>query len=404
MTSTAPTGDGALGAPTLGATDHVLTGPRSEPPSHGRVRVPAGVEVAAAWAWRGLLLAAALYVAGLLIATLSLVILPVVIALMVAALLMPVVNLLMRLHVPRPLAALFSLAGAVAGVFLLLTLAGQQIVHGAGDLADQVVAGLDMIRVWLRTGPLDASEAQINSVIESAQEAVASSSDQVVATLSMVTTAVGHVLAGGFIVLFATYFFLADGSRIWAWTVRLFPRTARARVDSSGRIAWMSLTAFVRATILIALVDSAGVLLVAAVLQLPFLFAIGVLVFLGAFVPIVGALLSGLVAVMVALVDQGPVAAAVMLVGVVAVQQIEAHVLQPFLLGRLVAVHPLGVVLAIAAGILVAGVVGALIAVPLVAVLNAVAVHLAAPPGDGTDEAAAPVTPGHGPPGAADAA
>jgi len=317
---------------------------------------------------------------------------------------MPGVHLLMRLHVPRPLAALFSLAGAVAGVFLLLTLAGQQIVHGAGDLADQVVAGLDTIRVWLRTGPLDASEAQINSVIMSAQEAVASSSDQVVATLSTVTTAVGHVLAGGFIVLFATYFFLADGSRIWAWTVRLFPRTARARVDSSGRIAWMSLTAFVRATILIALVDSAGVLLVAAVLQLPFLFAIGVLVFLGAFVPIVGALLSGLVAVMVALVDQGPVAAAVMLVGVVAVQQIEAHVLQPFLLGRLVAVHPLGVVLAIAAGILVAGVVGALIAVPLVAVLNAVAVHLAAPPDDGTDEAAAPVTPGHGPPGAADAA
>ena len=184
-------------------------------------------------------------------------------------------------------------------------------------------------------------------------------------------------MAGFFIILFATYFFLADGNRIWSWVVRIFPRASRERADSSGRIAWTSLTAFVRATVLVAFTDALGVMLVAAVLQVPFVFAIGVLVFIGAFIPMIGALLSGSVAVLVALVAQGPVVALIMLGGVVAVQQLEAHVLQPFLLGRLVSVHPLGVIVAIAMGVLVAGIAGALVAVPLVASLNAVVLHLA---------------------------
>jgi len=117
-------------------------------------------------------------------------------------------------------------------------------------------------------------------------------------------------------------------------------------------------------------------MIVAAVLGVPFVFAIGVLVFIGAFIPMIGALLSGSVAVLVALVAQGPVVALIMLGGVVAVQQLEAHVLQPFLLGRLVRVHPLGVIVAIAMGVLVAGIAGALVAVPLVASINAVVQHL----------------------------
>jgi predicted PurR-regulated permease PerM len=128
---------------------------------------------------------------------------------------------------------------------------------------------------------------------------------------------------------------------------------------------------------LVAFTDAVGVMIVAAILKVPFVFAIGVLVFIGAFIPMIGALLSGSVAVLVALVAQGPVVALIMLGGVVAVQQLEAHVLQPFLMGRLVSLHPLGVIVAIAAGVLVAGIAGALVAVPLVAALNAVVLHLA---------------------------
>ena len=140
--------------------------------------------------------------------------------------------------------------------------------------------------------------------------------------------------------LFSTYFFLADGDRIWAWFVRLAPRAARARVDSSGRVAWISLTQFVRATVIVAITDAVGVMIAASILQVQFVLAIGVLVFLGAFVPIVGAFVAGTVAVLVALVDHGIVVALLMLGAVVLVQQIESHVLQPFLMGRFVVDPP----------------------------------------------------------------
>jgi predicted PurR-regulated permease PerM len=260
---------------------------------------------------------------------------------------------------------------------MLLTFAGQQIAQGASDLSGQVVTGLEQIKEWLKTGPLHASDSQINGYIKSAQDAVTSSNQEIVSRLTEVTTALGHIVAGVFIILFGTYFFLADGRRIWAWVVRIFPRASRERADSSGRIAWTSLTAFVRATVLVAFTDALGIMIVAAILKVPFVIAIGVLVFIGAFIPMIGATLSGSVAVLVALVDRGPVIALIMLGGVVAVQQLEAHVLQPFLLGRLVSLHPLGVIVAIAAGVLVAGIAGALVAVPFVAAANAVVLHLA---------------------------
>jgi predicted PurR-regulated permease PerM len=185
------------------------------------------------------------------------------------------------------------------------------------------------------------------------------------------------VVAGIFIVLFATYFFLADGAAIWAWMVRLFPRSGRLQADSSGRVAWTSLTQFVRATVLVAATDAMGVMVGALVLGVPFVSAIGVIVFIGAFIPMIGAFVSGTVAVLVALVAQGPFTALIMFGVVVGVQQFEAHVLQPFLMGRFVSVHPLGVIVAIAMGVIVAGIPGALIAVPLAASLNAVVQHLA---------------------------
>jgi predicted PurR-regulated permease PerM len=179
-------------------------------------------------------------------------------------------------------------------------------------------------------------------------------------------------------VLFSTYFFLADGERIWAWLVRIAPRAAREHTDSSGRVAWISLTQFVRATVIVAATDAIGVMIGAAVLGVPFVLAIGVLVFLGAFVPMIGATIAGTVAVLVALVDQGPVTALLMLAVVIGVQQLEGHVLQPFLMGRWVSLHPLGVIVAIGCGVLVAGIAGALIAVPIAASLNAVVQHLSA--------------------------
>jgi predicted PurR-regulated permease PerM len=199
-------------------------------------------------------------------------------------------------------------------------------------------------------------------------------------------------VAGLFITLFATIFFTYDGRGIWGWVVRLFPERAQGRVQGSGERAWAVLTAYVRATVIIAAVDAIGIVVVAAILGLPFLVPIGVLVFLGAFIPVVGAAISGIAAVAVALVSEGPIAALVMLGGVIGVQQLEGHVLQPFLMGRLVRVHPLAVVVVIAIGGLVAGIFGALIAVPLTAIVNAVAGYLAGQ-GRGSADAGRPAEP-----------
>lgn len=343
-----------------------------------RAQVPWGLDLAAAWSWRLLVIAVAGYVVLRVVSQFAVVTFPLAIALLLAALISPVVRAARRAGVPRGLASLLSVALTVSLVGVLLTFAGQQVVNGATDLADEVVKGLGEIRVWLRDGPLKASDSQINDYIGQVQAAIADwSKNGAVDQAAGIGAAIGHITAGFFIVLFAMYFFLADGERIWSWTVRLTPRAAREHVDSSGRVAWVSLTQFVRATVVVAFVDAVGIGVVAWWLDVPFVLAIGVLVFLGAFVPLIGATVAGGVAVLVALVDQGPLTALFMLIGVIVVQQVEGNVLQPFLMGRFVSVHPLGVIVAIACGLLVAGVAGALVAVPLVAAANAVVLHLA---------------------------
>jgi predicted PurR-regulated permease PerM len=347
------------------------------PSNFSRAQVPWAFDLAAAWSWRFLVVAAAGYVLLWLLDRFAVIFLPLAVSLLIAALAAPVVDSAARVGIHRKLASLIVVVGGLATVVLLLTFVGTQVSAGFSDLADQVVSGLEKIRQWLRDGPLNASDSQINNYIKDAQDAVSSSTEEIVTRVTDVGTTIGHVVAGFFIVLFASYFFLADGDRIWAWVVRLFPRAARVRTNESGKVAWRSLTQFVRVTVLIAFVDAIGIVVVALILKVPFAFAIGVLVFLGSFIPMIGATLSGSVAVLVALVAQGPFVALLMLGGVILVQQIEAHVLQPFLAGRFVSIHPLGVIVAIGMGVVVAGIAGALLAIPLAAALNAVAQYLA---------------------------
>jgi putative heme transporter len=342
-------------------------------------QIPRGFDVAAAWSWRFLVIVVATGILGWLVSYLSVVVIPVVVALLLSALFAPMVNRLHRGKLARGSATGIVMLAGVVFVGAALTLVGQEIVDGFSDLSEQVVRGLRQIERWLLTGPLNLTDAQLASLVSQAQDVVTTSNEQVVARATDLGTALGHLLAGFFIVLFGLFFFLYEGEKIWRFITGVFPAHTRDRVDSSGRAAWATLTAFVRATVVVAFVDAIGIMLVAVALSVPLALPIGVLVFLGAFVPIVGALVSGFVAVLVALVAHGPVVALLMLGGVLLVQQLESHVLQPFLLGRAVSLHPLGVILAVASGVLVAGVVGALVAVPVVASLNAVVRHLTGP-------------------------
>lgn len=365
----------------------------NEPGRERPVEIPFGVRLAASWSWRAVVIVAALYLFLRVVSKVEELIVPLLLATLIVALVRPVYEQLHEVRVlgrrvPSGLAALVTMVVTLAIVVGLLTLIAQQVATGFPSLRDQASAGLDELQRWLDEGPLHISAAQLSDFVDKAQASLRQNSDTLVSGAVEVTATAGHVVTGFFITLFATFFFLSGGQGIWAWIVGLFPRAARRPVDGAGDLAWSTLTSFVRATVLVALVDGAGVAISAAILQVPLAVPLGLLVFLGAFVPIVGAVVTGIVAVLVALVAQGPVVALIMLGAVIAVQQVEAHVLQPFLMGRAVSVHPLAVILAIGTGVIVAGIVGALFAVPFVAVVNVVTRYFAngsRPPDDSGD-------------------
>lgn len=332
--------------------------------------VPPVLRVAAAISWRILVVLGALYVTGMVVLRLSDVVIPVAIALLFAALLAPAVTALSWLGVPRALATVVVLVGGLAMVGGVLTFVITTFIDGFPDMQRQVLASLDALRAWLATSPLHINEQQIDDFLNQVDTFLKNNQATLTSGALSTATTFGQFITGLFLALFTLIFFLYDGRKIWRFIIRIVPVHVRERVDVAGVRGFNSLVGYVRATMLVAVVDAIGIWLGLAIMQVPLAVPLAALVFLGAFVPIVGAVASGAVAVLVALVSQGFIAALVILGVVLAVQQLEGNVLQPLLLGRAVKLHPLAVVLAISAGIIVYGIPGALLAVPLVAVLN----------------------------------
>jgi predicted PurR-regulated permease PerM len=349
-------------------------GPRSD--DH---EVPHPLRIAAAWSWRLLVVAAAAVAVLWVVAKLHQVVVPVAISLLLAALLSPLVGWLrrrVRLH--RSLATAIVMIGGLAVVVGTLTLVITEFVSSWTDLSQNAQDGIRQIQTWLKRGPMHLSDKQLNSVLDAAQHWLGDHrATLTTGALSTATTAV-DVLASIFLVLFTTFFFLRDGQRIWRFLVNLLPEAGREPLGSAGEQSWRTLVAYVRATVLVAFIDAAGIGVGLVVLRVDLAFPLAALVFLGAFIPIVGATLSGTVAVLVALVTKGPLIALLVLGVVILVQQVEGHVLQPAIMGRAVALHPLAVITSIATGVVLAGIVGALVAVPIIAVLNTGVRHLAA--------------------------
>jgi predicted PurR-regulated permease PerM len=241
---------------------------------------------------------------------------------------------------------------------------------------ERSVAAAEQFRQYLIDGPLNLTAAQIDDGLGQALELARQQAELLWSGALAVGSTVGHVATGLLLTIFILLCVLADGGGIWRWTIRLFPKAAREAVDGAGRAGWRTVVTYARTQLLVATIDAVGIGVGAFVLSVPLAIPIAVLVFLGAFVPFVGAVVTGAVAVFIALVYNGPWTAFWMLLVVLAVQQIESHVLQPILMGSAVKVHPLAVVLVVAGGAMVGGIPGALFAVPLAAFVNVVAVYL----------------------------
>jgi predicted PurR-regulated permease PerM len=397
--ATSPDDGGGLGSPSAGAPDlgnaGSVSGPPEgggPPPAAGRDRsrgsllapeqpraaeqdVPNGLRIAAAWSWRLILSGAALYLLLIGLGKVTVVFVPVVVGLLLAALLQPGAAFLRRHGWPRALSALAMLFVGIAVVAGIITLVVEQFISGYDDLASQVSQGLTQVQDWV-TSTFPVTSNQLNNAVTSAQDAIVH--NRSLLTNGALDTAgrVSDTATGILITLFTLFFFLMDGREIWLWVVGLAPLNSQAYLDEAARRSWRTLISYVRATVIVAAFDAIFIGVGLTVLGTPLVVPLAALVFLGAFIPIIGSFLAGTVSVLVTLVAVGPVHALIALAIIVFVMQLEGHVMQPLLLGRAVSVHPLAVVLGIAAGLLVGGIFGALIAVPIIACGNVAGTYL----------------------------
>jgi predicted PurR-regulated permease PerM len=345
------------------------------------------VRKTAAWAWRLLVILTALVALLLVIKRLEIIVVPLLLALMLSALLVPIVDWLDRRGAPRGGAVALVILGGFAILGGIMTFVVSQFVVGVPDLANQVERSIDSAKKWLIDGPLHLSRQQIDHAGNSAIQALQNNEEKLTSGALATAATITEIITAALLMFFTLIFFLYGGRNIWQYVTKIFPTDVRDRVRAAGAAGYHSLTGYIRATFLVALVDAAGVGTGLLIMSVPLALPLASLVFLGAFVPLVGALISGFLAVIVALLAKGFVYALITLGVLIGVNQLEAHILQPLVMGRAVSIHPLGVVVAITAGSVLAGIVGALLAVPTVAFFNnAFKVLLATDPESAVEE------------------
>lgn len=311
------------------------------------------VRKTAAWAWRFLVILAAMVALLWVLNKFEVIVVPVLLALMLSALLVPPVDWLDSRGLPHAVAVTLVLLSGFAVLGGILTFVVSQFIAGLPHLVTEVERSIDSAR-------------RGNAAIEALRNNQAKLTSGALSTAATIT----ELVTAAVLVLFTLIFFLYGGRSIWQYVTKAFPASVRDRVRAAGRAGYASLIGYARATFLVALTDAAGVGAGLAVMGVPLALPLASLVFFGAFIPLIGAVVAGFLAVVVALLAKG-IGYALITVGLlIAVNQLEAHLLQPLVMGRAVSIHPLAVVLAIAAGGVLAGVVGALLAVPTVAFFN----------------------------------
>lgn len=348
-------------------SDDVEPGDAYDVPDDATNEIPEPLRIAAGWAWRLIVIGIVLMAIGNVLALLGPIVLPLVIALLIAAPLERLVTILARHRVPRSLGAVLTVLLLVTVVIGLATAVGASVVSGFDDLKESASQGFDTVVDWLVEGPLHMSSEQINDGVDQAISTARDHAWGLASSAISVTNTIGALVAGVVLALISLFFFLRDGDQMWGFFVRLAPRKMRKSMDRAGRAGWTSLRRYTQTSAFVAFIDAVGIGLGAQILGLPLALPIAIMVFLFSFIPLFGAGISGAVAVLVGLVDGGWVTALLMLGVVLVVQQTEGNILYPWLFGKAAAVHPMAILLAVSSGTLLAGLAGAVIAVPILA-------------------------------------
>ena len=343
--------------------DPPAAAPPAAPPAADPV--PGWLRSGAAIGWRLLVLAAAIALTAYALAYLRIVVLPIIVAVLVSTLLRPPTRWLIRHRFSAGAAALTVLLGAIALLIAALTMAGAAVARQVSDLADRVQEGIREAGDALSEPPFNLSDADIDRYIDNAGEQLSDSSGALTGGVVHGAVIAGEVITGLIITLLLLFFFLKDGPSIWRWIVDTFGGRQGSHLDELARRSYFALTGYVRGLVLVGAADATMIGAGLAILGVPLVIPLMLLTFLAAFVPLIGAFTAGLAAVLIALVDGGVVTALIVLGLVVAVQQVEGHLLYPLIMGRTIHIHPIAVILALAIGGILAGIIGVFISVPI---------------------------------------
>ena len=330
--------------------------------------IPHGLRVAAAFGWRLLVLVAVAWVALQVLVAVEFVAVALFVALIIAALVGPLVNVLHNV-MPRGPAVALGLVAVVAVIIGVFVFIGTQVAGQAEGLAIQFRQGIDEILRWLETGPLHLTSEAVTEYVNAIRTWITEHQSDLATTAIGASGTIAEFFTGFALAVFASVFFLLGGREIWSWLVGLFPQRQRGRIDGVGQVAWTTFAGYTRGIVVVAFVNAVLVLIGLLVLRVPLAFPLALLVFLFSFIPLIGAPIATAIAAVVALAARGPLIALAVIVLIVLIGQFEGHVLQPLVMSKAVNLHPLAVGVAVACGTVLAGIVGAVIAVPVVAVL-----------------------------------
>jgi predicted PurR-regulated permease PerM len=350
--------------------------PLRPPIRPARPKVSPAFDRVAAYSWRFLVIVAAVAVGVYALVQLRLIVIPVIVALFVSTILAPPAHWLSGRGVPHLLSTWIVMLAAI-GIFAgAVALIAPQVASEVGQMGEDVRRGSEQAIAWLTEGPLNLTEQQIDRFVEQAAQRIRDNSSTLAQGALAGAVRAIEIVAATILMIVITFFFVKDGRQMWAWITKHFSESHRRDVNECGARAWTTLSAYVRGTALIALVDALLIGIALVLVGVPLVLPLALLTFFGGFFPVVGAFVAGLVAVLVALATSGVVDALIIGIVITAIQQIEGDVLQPMILGRAVKLHPIVVLLSLTAGGILAGVAGAFLAVPIAAVAATVGNYL----------------------------